>query len=551
VRPARSAVLWLCALGLATPALASEAPDPPEEGLPPLVERPAEPNRPPGWLLPAPSVQLDMDPELIPVNRGAIFVPAMSESSAEPPYVVTDEAGDAIQRTSMGKKTILPPGRYQVMVGSGVEDQMLPHRVEVREGHASLVEPDWTGLIVRVVDERGQQFRGSYELFSLPAGESFGLGLGADETRGESLRAWLLPPGKYMIVRAGETVQARSNFLTVRLVPGELVHFTLVQDAEGRFYGGGVLDRYEASTEIKNWLFGLAVGGDLLWNRNDNVPGRAFGNTIAFNAFLTGSVRYMTPSHIFFTRLTLDAGASASEGLELRKTLDELDLAAIYTHRLLSWLGLPYLRLGLNSNLFPGKRFFDASGEPAPVVLVFDRHHREVERLLNVRSLKLADSFDPLVLKEGVGLSFDVSPSLLFDLHLRLGLGSRQTLVRALRTERSQFPADQPEASEACREARCFVEASSTILVGGEATLIGSARLFNWFMIDTEFDTLIPFHSTEGSTLPVFNWRTTFSLRLVSFASLAYVVRLDFDKALGEHLQFEQRILLRFTFDIL
>jgi hypothetical protein len=37
----------------------------------------------------------------------------------------------------------------------------------------------------------------------------------------------------------------------------------------------------------------------------------------------------------------------------------------------------------------------------------------------------------------------------------------------------------------------------------------------------------------------------------VSFASLAYVVRLDYDKQLSERLQAEQRILLRFTFDIL
>ena len=38
-----------------------------------------------------------MDPELVPVGRGAVFVPAMSESAAEPPYVVMD----AIQSTAI------------------------------------------------------------------------------------------------------------------------------------------------------------------------------------------------------------------------------------------------------------------------------------------------------------------------------------------------------------------------------------------------------------------------------------------------------------------
>ena len=45
-------------------------------------------------------------------------------------------------------------------------------------------------------------------------------------------------------------------------------------------------------------------------------------------------------------------------------------------------------------------------------------------------------------------------------------------------------------------------------------------------------------------------WKNTLSLRLVSFASVAYVVKLAYNKQLSEFLQFEQRVLLRFTFDI-
>ena len=58
--------------------------------------------------------------------------------------------------------------------------------------------------------------------------------------------------------------------------------------------------------------------------------------------------------------------------------------------------------------------------------------------------------------------------------------------------------------------------------------------------------------SMRGDALnTVINWKNTISLRLVSFASLAYVIRLDYDKQLSEFIQAEQRILLRFTFDIL
>ncbi len=508
------------------------------------------PQTPPGWLQPSGQVQLDMDPELVPVGKGAVFVPAMSESAAEPPYVILDENDEVVARSPVGKKTVLSPGSYKVKVGSGVEGQMLTHRVEVHEAHTTLVEPDWAGMIVRVVDEHGVQIRGSYEIFALPDGEDFGLGLGADETRGETLRTWLLPPGRYMIVRSGETPRARTDFVTVRLEAGELVSFTLVQDEEGNFKGGGVVDRWEGRTEIKNWRLGLIVGGDALWNRNDHVPGRSSGNSVSFNAFVDFSIRYLDPNHLAYLRLQVDEGGQAFQeigedfgGLDLSKTIDEVDLDAIYTYRLLTWLG-PYVRVGLNTNLFPGLRRF---ADPYPDIIVLNHDLVEIDRHLRAEQLKLAEPFDPLEVKEGLGVSFDLSPSLILDLHLRVGMGARHNFVRSLLIEDSAEQApDDPT-----RKILTFVRTDPSHLIGAEATLIGSARLTRWVLIDTELDTLIPFYAVEGVKDPVVNWKNTISLRLVSFASVAYVVKLDYNKQLSDFLQFEQRVLLRFTFDIL
>jgi hypothetical protein len=496
------------------------------------------PKAAPGWELPAPKVQMEMDSTLIPVGKGAVFVPAMTDPAGEPPYVVISDE-QAVARTPTGQKTILPPGAYRVLVGSGVESQMIAHDIQVYEGHCTLIEPDWSGIVVRVVDKHGMQFRGTYELFALPDGEDFGLGLGADETRGETLRTWLMPPGRYMIVRSGENPRARTDFLTVRLLAGELVYFTLVQDEEdGTFMGGGVVDRGEGKTEYENWRLGLIVGGDLLWNRNDQVVGRDFGNSVTVNAFLDWSMRYLDPNHLMYIRLQIDEGQTAQPNQDLQKTIDEVDLDAIYTYRLLSWLG-PYIRFGLDTNIFPGEKTFgeegqdviveDSDGNPGPV-----RHMTE---------LRLQDPFDPLELKEGLGVSFDLSPFQVLDLHLRAGFGARQYLVQSLLKERGSKEGDLEDTAY-------YVQVDSSQLLGLEATLIVSARLTRWLMIDTELDSIIPFVSSETKD-PVINWKSTISLRLVSFASLAYVVRLDFNRQLSEYLQAEQRILLRFTFDIL
>ncbi len=535
------ACLLVLFLGTGLAGAADKAQD---DGL--AFEKQAEKPRPPGWLLPAPDVQAQMASELIPMNKGAIFVPAMSESAAEPPVQVRRVDGTAVLNSPTGELMIVDPGRYTVMVGSGVESQMTLHDVEVHEGRPTVLEPKWSGLLVRVVDERGAPFRGAYEIFALPSGEDFGIGLGADVTKGETLRTWLLPPGRYMIVRSGETPRARTDFVTVRLLPGELVHFTLVfNEKEGLLRGGGVVPRWEGKTEIENWRIGLRVGGDVLWNRNDHVPGREFGNTFTFSSFMDGSVRYLDPDHLAYGRLQMDVGATllpSSDFAELQKTIDELDFDAIYTYRILSWLG-PYVRLGLNTNLFPGQRFFKDMEQD---VVVLDQGLNEVDRLQRPSSLQLADAFDPVEIKEGMGVSFDLSPSLLFDVHLRVGFGARQTLVRSLLIER-----ESSEPSPTCEEAMCFMRGRSSNQLGAEATLIGSARLVRWLMIDTELDTLIPFYSSDASSEPVINWRNTISLRLVWFASLAYVVKLDYNKQLSDYLQFEQRLLLRFTFDIL
>lgn len=503
---------------------------------------------PVGWLRPPPRVQLEMDPQLIPIGKGAIFVPAMSEPAVEPQVLIVAPSGEEVAQAPTGQKIILPPGHYEVRVGSGVLEQQIRMQAEVHEGHTTLIEPEWAGLIVRVVDTRGIQFRGTYEVFALPVGEDYGLGLGADETLGESLRTWLLRPGRYMIVRSGESPRARTDFLTVRLAPGELIHFTLVQDQQGTFHGGGVVDRWEGRTEIQNWRVGLIVGGDLLWNRNDHVPGRASGNSTTFNAFVDTSLRYLDPNHLFYMRLQLDEGGQAFQDmgadlsdLQLSKTLDELDFDALYTYRLLSWLG-PYVRFGMNSNLFPGVRRFDP---PNKDVVVLDRDLNLIERKVSPKLVDLAGSFDPLELKEGFGVSFDISPSLLFDIHLRVGVGARHTVVRSLLIEREASP-DLP----ACADAVCLVQATPSNLLGAEATLIGSVRLFRWVLLDTELDSLLPFIASGSGSEPVVTWKNTLSLRLVSFASVAYVTNLAYNKQLSEELQFEQRVLLRFTFDI-
>ncbi|NOZ85735.1 MAG: porin family protein [Deltaproteobacteria bacterium] len=509
-----------------------------------------------GWQMPSPEEQDERDPTLIPVGKGAIFVPAMSNSAAEPYYLVYKN-NELISEQPMGNKTILPPGNYVVRVGSGVLDQMMRFNVKVVEGRSTILKPVWAGLKVRVVDKRNSPFRGSYELIHLPDNQDFGMGLGADFRRGEILRTWLLPPGLYMLVKTGENYRARTNFLTVRLLPGELVHFTLVEETGeddasriGDFLGGGVVSRGEAETAVQNWKLGLLIGGNFAFDRADHVPGREFGNTLNLGLYLDGTVRYNLEGHELYLRLEAEHARQKRPNGDFDPRTDQVDLDAVYTYRIVPWFG-PYVRVGYDGQLFPsyidyGKRrsvqYFKGVNDPESGVVTLQK-------------TRIADAFGKSELEEGGGLSFDISPSYIFSLDLRIGYGALQVLTRGLYREvgcsdvlKATSSETSPCAGPDAADVSYLLKVPNSYRMGPEASLIGIGRMTRWISLTTEFKLLEPI---EDWSSPIMKWQLTVSFRLVSFASLNYIVDLAYDKKLEDMLQIRQRLLLRFSYEIL
>lgn len=543
--------VWLPLLLPAVVARAEDEPDP-------------EPERHPGWELPSPKMQEEMDPMLIPVNKGAIFVPAMTSPAAEPYYLVYDQQGELVGERPTGMKTIVSPGDYRVRIGTGVVEQMLEIPVRVVEGRSTLVEPAWAGLVVRVVDERNTPFRGSYELIRLPDNQDFGIGLGADFERGETLRTWLLPPGRYMIVKTGENYRARTNFLTVRLLAGELVNFTLVQhtgEADpqrlGDFLGGGAVDRGEADTKLKDWKFGLLIGGNFEFDRTDHVPGKDFGNTLNLGLYIDGNVRYNHEGHLLYLRLEAEHGRQRTPTGDFDPRTDEIDFDAVYIYRLVPWFG-PYVRAGYEGQAFPSYTEF---GGDRRLVQYFDGLNSPLGDARLKRKAEIADTFGRNELDQGAGFSFDISPSYMLTLDLRVGFGAKQVLTRGLFTEKScsdvlaptEPGGPSPCDAEGAGNLHYFLEVENSYRFGPEASLVGFGRFTRWISVTTEFKFLQPIPEQRGQDWldPLFKWQMTVGLRLVSFASVNYIVDLALDRALEEELQVRQRILLRLSYEIL
>jgi ABC-type uncharacterized transport system auxiliary subunit len=481
--------------------------------------------------------QLGRDDTPIAPGLGAIFAPTLSDGEREP-LVAVYQTGNPVAEGQLGKRIAVPPGEYEVRVGSGAVSQQLVTRVRVVEGKTTIIPPTWAALVVDVVDESFLPFRGTYELISMARREDYGLGFGADEQLGEETRVWVLPPGLYKLIRAGGTYRDRTNFATVRLEAGRLTRFTLVLDPDdGSFRGAGEndpdLSDLRASDEdaAKRWLLRAVLGGDLNFNRSEQV-GEQEGWKLSFNVFFDGSSRFSEGPHLWTSRLEVEEGQTRLLDREVfQNDTDRLFLHTIYIYQLWSWFG-PYARVGLETKLLPRHEDFE---EPRDVVEL-DEDGQVVRMLDDVSRVRLGGPFSPLQLREGAGGNFRVLRTRFAELDVRLGFGARQTLTSDL------FVFEAGAEGEPGR----LVPVVDSTVEGLEGTLVGLARVSRFMTLSSEFDGLVPI----GDDDIVYSWRNQVSLRLVSFVSLNYRfnVTRDPNLGIGRDARTEHDVQLRFSY---
>lgn len=492
--------------------------------------------KPETWKVPPAREQLSMDSTLVLVAKGAIFVPSMTDGTREPPYLVMAD-GKVIATTLPGTRTVLEPGVYDVLIGSGSGKEQMKRKVLVKEGLTTRIPADWSGLVVNVMNEYRESFRGTYELISLPSKKTIGVGFGADVEIGEEVRTWIVPPGNYMIIRTGDGTQARRDFLTIRLMPGELHKVTLVMDKNsGDFLGGGELDLGAGLklTKSRNWQLHMILGGDFEFNRRSDVVGFPSGYGFTLGGFFDFLAQYKPLKHYVYLRLRLEEKQIKMPDQAFMKDKDELKLDALYVYRALPWLG-PYIRVGASTALFPGYVDFQ---DPTAVKLV-DKEGVETGDLGTATGrFKLSESGAPTDLKAGVGLGFLVTGVHWFDMNFRVGFGGRMVFTRGLL---SPYEYDKTANTYKVRRR------DDAYQYGVESTVVASLRLTRWILATTELEFLEPINDYKN---PVADWESNVGFRLASFASINYIFKLVKDVSISDHLQTEHRVLLRLSWQI-
>lgn len=509
-----------------------------------------------GWPAGRVDAQLDEDSTMVPFGKGAIFVPAMRSGLDEPPIEVLKN-GERVAEGTTGKRVILLPGTYQVRIGSGASQQRMTAQATVRELSTTVIPVSWSALTVHVVDTNYGSLRSSYEIIRVSDREYMGIGFGTDEQAGEPISTWVLEPGLYKIVRVGENYRARRDFVTVRLVANKHTDFLLVLDPEtGEFAGGGEVPASELFRPQDGFFGSLVVGGDVTMNVRNNVLGLADGISVAARGFIDGRMSVNVFDNPLILQLQIEEGLTNTPEAPIQKTIDRVDLDALYLYRFKPWIG-PYARVGAETNIFPG----DQNLPTEFVVVRRDQDGNVIDRSGLTDSVRLSPSFGFSSVREGIGLNVRAVKTVSAELNLRAGFGARHRVAQDLfeldPCSRTADPNDlRITATPECmplvdpdNPTLIFRQIAGNDQIGAETAILATVRLTRFILVNLELDALL----TAPLENSVIEAEGSVALKLTSFVSINYVARYTRDAtiAVGSPDRLVQDILLRFSVDLL
>lgn len=477
--------------------------------------------------------QLTDDPTPVPIGMGALFVPALTESSLEPPIVVLS-GEDRVASGRTGQRIVLPPGRYTVAAGHGHLSHWARASVNVTEGVTTPVRPFFGAVRVHIVDERRRPVGDEYVLRSIDRGTTYGPASTSTQEDAPREATWLLPQGRYVLA-LGTDPHADSDSLAFSVHAGEVLRYRLVVD-------GGQLVRSELHDEDfvyqpSIWRLRWTIGGTgMLDSRNDGLTytGHQYVLLGLFSRLQAGidtgphlALLTFNADHSFVA-LDDDFGAD----IPFRTLTNEAELELLYTYRAARVIG-PYVRAIARTS------FFESHYYPDTDVLLntFDEDGRLLRQGEGSRGdrIRLFEAAAPLVIQEGVGPSVTVVDNDVVDLTFRAGGAARQAFYRD-----GRFVTGRTGDTLSLMQIDDRIDG-----LGGEATAFGGLRVARSITISSRFDSFLPYQLFTGDeTRFPFRWDSTASLRFGPHVSTSYTFSLRRDEVVQDELQLTHGVAL-------
>lgn len=426
------------------------------------------------WLTPSVPEQLSRDRNLIPIGKGALFVPCFTEPRREPEVYVFNLRGKQVTSGQTGQRIAVDSGTYTLKFGSGTTKQQLSKTVEINEGHESVVPANWGGLLVETLDPTGAYIQGQYEVIRMDKWINYGKGHGLKEERLQDIKAWILPAGLYRISKPGEGFNSLKNYITVQINSGELTQIELVYDKEGGDVIAGGIKSLNARTKVGgNWSFGMRMGGNLNLNRTTLASG-VRTEALQVSSDIRTKAVFDNAVYLGTNELILQDNFTKEPDRPFSVTSDIAIARTNWVRRLNAWLG-PYVRATVNSQLFPGK----SGQDTIRIIQNADIPGITPDTLVQTgaRDFEVTSSLDPLNFAEGAGANIEFFSKYYLEANTQIGIAAHQNLF---------FNSYVP------RNPTTFTPGISTYEIGIENTVNAIFRLGSQATLDLRTEVFAP-----------------------------------------------------------
>jgi hypothetical protein len=217
----------------------------------------------------------------------------------------------------------------------------------------------------------------------------------------------------------------------VRLLPGELTNFLLIQDPENNFRirGGGTVHLTPTTELTSNWRVGANVGANVQINAETDHTAEIGSNSFTMGFMLDSWMLYRRRPIEWSTRLRLDQSININDNNieNMVNNPDRVLMSSIFIWRIFNWFG-PYARAEFNTRLFDNK--VRRSNESGFGFLHHNTYIFNDTAGMNRNGIDTSEVFSiepglsPIVLEIGAGVNADLTTRRYFEARARMGIGS-------------------------------------------------------------------------------------------------------------------------------
>jgi len=468
------------------------------------------------------------------LGLGRLFLPSITSSDQEPAFDIYDSNWFHLGSSKMGEDFLLKPGTYNILYGSGDDNQRITKTIDILPRKKIIIEPDWSALTINLLDESRTSQIARYEVYDLNTSESYGTGRGVQEELGELLPTWILKPGEYKIILNGLPFNTFTDFITVDLSPGDVKNMVIIIDSEtGLLRGAGELFADETEFSNKGKLTS-AIHANATLNNDNSTDKNNPETQITLNTQLDTKFEYDNFPYQYTMQNLIELGTTKESDTDFRISSDDFSLRNTFIYYFSKVLGT-YIRGDADFHFFDEKIYTED-----PVDYKYINTEGEITYFLNKKSMKISNSFFPLSLKEGLGFNLRLLNSPDASLYLRSGFGMRQEINNNAYNFSSKI-------TENNTDYELYTEKETFYQEGLELSVVSNFHLPLNVTYSSTADFLFPFDKDKAANM---DWENIFNIKIIRQLSIDYKLLLNYNEDINNYLVIDQTLYLRLSYFI-